>query len=59
MNRVIFQKDFEGFESLQDWDRDMSESIQSDYNSDAKVLDGEFTGTLRVTIEYIPSEDER
>lgn len=59
MGKVIYQKEFVGWESLSDWDRDMSEAIQSDYNSDAGALNGEFTGTVKVTIEYIPGENER
>ena len=51
---VIFKQDFIGWESLQDWDRDMSEAVQSDYNPEASVLMGEFEGTLTVTMTYTP-----
>jgi len=53
---VIFDQKYEGFESLQDWDRDMSEAIQDDYNPAAKVLNGEFEGTLQVIMVYTPKE---
>jgi len=51
---VVFEKEFHGWESLQDWDRDMSEAIQSDYNPVAKIMDGEFEGTLTVVMVYSP-----
>ena len=54
MSTIIFSKEFRGFEALQDWDRDMSEAIQSDYNPAAAVLNGEYEGTVLVTITYIP-----
>lgn len=54
--QVIFHKDYDGWESLQDWDRDMSEAIQSDMNTEAWMLNGEFEGTVRVTITYLPPE---
>lgn len=54
----IWQKDYVGFESLSDLDRDISEAFDEKFNPAVKQLPGEFEGTLRVTIEYINWEDE-
>jgi hypothetical protein len=49
---------FPGWESLQDWDRDISESIDNLYNPNAKVIDNEFTGTIHVRITYEVYEND-
>lgn len=52
---VIFDKNYEGFEALYDMDRDVCEAVDADCNPKAKkVLRGEYEGTVRVTITYIP-----
>lgn len=48
----IFEKEFEGWESLQDWDREMSELWDERFNPDVKGLPGEFTGKIKVVITY-------
>lgn len=57
-NHIIWQKSYHGFEATSDLERDISESLNSDYNDKVKDIPGEFQGTLKVTIEYIPEEDE-
>jgi len=52
--KVIFTKDYEGVESLYDLGRDVSEAVDDDYNPKAKILMGEFQGTVTVTITYTP-----
>ena len=52
MKTIIYEQDFPGWESLQDWDRDLSEAIQDDYNPDAAIIPCEFTGTIHVVITY-------
>jgi len=51
---VLFQKDYVGFEALYDLGRDVSEAIDSAYNPAAAILQGEYQGTVRVTITYEP-----
>lgn len=51
---VLFDRKFEGFESLQDWDRDMSEALDQDYNPAMRNMPGEFDGTVHVVITYEP-----
>jgi len=57
MKKLIYENKYEGFESLFDWDRDMSEAIDEDYNEELKKLNipGEFQGTFIVKVWY---EDE-
>jgi hypothetical protein len=58
MNRVIFIKEY-CWESLNDLERDVSEALDEDYNALlSKGLPGEFTGTIKVTIEYISEEPD-
>lgn len=54
--RLIFKKEYEGFESLSDIGRDVSEAFDKDFNPDVAFLPGEFQGTVRVIIEYIELE---
>lgn len=50
----VWHKDFTGFEDLYDLERDISDAIEYEHI----VPNGEWQGTLRVTMEYIPAEDE-
>lgn len=54
--KVIFTKDYEGFESLYDLGRDVCEAVDAVYNPQATVLEDEFQGTVRVTITYTPEK---
>lgn len=45
--------EYDGFESASDIERDMSE-IWDEFDH----LPGEWEGTLRITVEYIPEEGE-
>lgn len=60
MNTVnkIWSKDYHGFESLYDLERDISECLDKDFNPQAKLLPSEFNGIVRVVIEYLPSKEE-
>lgn len=53
MKKVIFHKEYFGFEDLADLERDISEMW--DDNED---IPGEFEGTVKVTIEYIDDNEE-
>ena len=58
--RVVFEQKFESWESLSDWDRDMTEALDQDYNPAMKGIPGEFDGTFHVVITYTPGvEDEK
>ena len=52
---IIFEKDYHGFEDMFDLDRDMSEILQFE---NQKKIPAEFTGTMRVLVEYYPSNDD-
>lgn len=52
--KVIFEKDYIGFESLYDWERDLLETLQLDLNPKAYMVQGKFRGTMRVVVTYIP-----
>lgn len=58
MSKVIYEKEYHGFESLYDLGRDVYEAFDSRFNEKAKDIPGEFQGTVKVTIEYMESEDE-
>ena len=47
----IFEKNYDGFESLYDLERDMSEILDKDLNPLVKDFNPEFSGTIKVTIE--------
>ena len=52
MSKIIFNKDYCGFEDICDLDRDISEAFDRDFNPEMKNIPLEFMGTMRVTIEY-------
>jgi hypothetical protein len=55
--KVIFQKDYHGFEDAVDIERDVSECFDARFNPAMEGIPGEFQGTIRVTVEYIPEEE--
>jgi len=57
--KIIFEKKYVGFESLQDLDSDVCESFNTDFNPVAKEIPGEFEGTVHVLITYTPAEGEK
>jgi hypothetical protein len=54
----IFEKNYEGFESLSDIERDISECFDERFNEQMKFIPAEFQGTLTVTITYETGEGE-
>jgi hypothetical protein len=44
--------EFPGFESLDDLDRNVTETIED------MDIPGEYRGTIRITIEYLPADGE-
>ena len=57
MSKIIWQKDYEGFESLYDYFRDTDEAMDARFNPNMIEIPGDFQGTMRVTIEYIEEEE--
>lgn len=57
-SRVIFDKEYVGFEDVYDLERDISEVLDPRHNALAKIVPSEFMGTMRVTITYEKSEDD-
>lgn len=53
---IIFENDY-SWEMLYDYERDLNEAINPDYNEKAPK-EGEFKGIIRVTIEYIKEENK-
>jgi len=52
MSKIIFNKDYHGFEDIYDLERDISEAFDVKFNPEMKNIPSEFMGTVRVTIEY-------
>lgn len=52
--KLISKTDYHGFESLYDSMRDFDETFDERFNPNMKGIPGEFTGTMRVTVEYFP-----
>lgn len=53
MKTVTFKKDYVGFESCSDIERDILEHWNENFNPAAKAYEsGEFQGTVTVTITY-------
>lgn len=53
---VMFNKDYSGFESLADLDRDATEAFDEQYNEGARMIpDGEFDGTVTMVLTYVDS----
>lgn len=58
MSKIIWQKDYEGFEDLYDYFRDTTEAMDPTFNPNMAEIPGEFQGTMRVTIEYIEEGED-
>lgn len=52
MKRLIYENEYPGFESLDDWERDLTEAIDGKYNDKVKDISGEFQGTFFVKVWY-------
>lgn len=53
MSNKIWTKDYHTFESILDFDEEWMEEALPKI-----VPNGEYMGTVRITMEYIPAEDE-
>ena len=53
----ISESNYHGFGALSDAQRDLQENIKGCFNPKANAIPGEYQGTVKVTIEYLPSED--
>lgn len=54
MKKLIFRKEYNGYESLSDVDRDISEAFDGKFNEAAKDIPSDFEGVITITIEYSP-----
>ena len=52
----IYEKDYIGFESLYDIQRDVYEALDPKFNPNIESVPEEFNGTIKLTMEYIPNE---
>jgi hypothetical protein len=52
---VLFDGEYNGFESFFDFDRDMSELLKYD---NKKKIPTEFLGRIKVLIEYYPTKED-
>jgi len=50
--KLIFEKDYNGFEDCYDLQRDIIEAFDERFNDGAKNLSPEFKGTITVKITY-------
>lgn len=56
--KVLFDRTYHGFESLNDYFCDVHEAVDADLNPAMKDVPGEFTGKVRVTVTYEEDEGE-
>jgi len=52
MNKVVFEKTYDGFESLSDIGRDIGEVFDERFNPMMSDIPGEFQGRMKVVITY-------
>lgn len=57
--KILFEKKYEGFESLSDLGRDVHEAFDHRFNPAVKDLPGEFQGTVTVKITYSEEKEEQ
>lgn len=55
MSKIIFEKEYHGFEAIVDLEEDISDLWDARLNKAVKDIPGEFQGTVKVVITY---EDE-
>lgn len=56
MSRFLFVKEY-CWEDLYDLQRDMGEVLDERLNPEAADIPGEYTGVIKVTVEYIEEEE--
>lgn len=55
---ILLEKEYNGFEEFYDYFRDISEICDFPQDSDFKKVRGEFQGTVKVKVEFIPAEGD-
>lgn len=53
MEKIIFNKEYHGFESSADIYRDVCEMLDPRFNPDAEGIEPEFSGTIKITVTYV------
>lgn len=56
--KVIFEKEYHGFEAWSDIDRDISEMLDSAYNPEVEDIESESNGMIKIVVTF-ESEDEQ
>lgn len=52
MTNTIWVREYNGYETIMDFDEDWLDAMEE------ITPNGEFLGTIRITMEYIPSEED-
>lgn len=55
--KIIYKEHYHGWESLQDFDRDMHEMFDPRFNPDIKGIPEDFQGTITITVTYSDVEE--
>lgn len=55
---ILLKKEYHGFESFYDYFRDVQEICEFPEDNGFKKVKGEFQGTVKVTVEFIPEEGD-
>lgn len=59
MNEIILlEKEYKGFEDFYDYFRDVQEVIDFPEDDDFKKIKGEFTGTMKVKVTFVPDDTD-
>ena len=56
--KVIFEKEYHGFEDCVDVSRDMHEMFDPRFNPDVAGIDPEFCGTIKIVVTYCEQNKE-
>ncbi len=55
---ILLKKQYHGFEDFYDYFRDVAEICEFPEDPNFKKVKGEFQGTVKVTVEFIPAEGD-
>lgn len=54
----LLDKEYHGFEAFYDYFRDVAEVCDFPEDETFKKVKGEFQGTIKVTVEFIPAQND-
>lgn len=55
---TLLKKEYHGFEDFYDYFRDVSEICEFPEDKQFSKVKGEFNGTIKVTVEFEPADDD-